>query len=294
MKLSRQKREELCSATLTHTLALVFLASGLFILTAYAADPSWWSTLGSGSQSAVLQPQVVTNDGVVTTNYVPNDNLALTQGQMKQFTARAVDAMNANLTGGAGTNLNAMVSNWASDYATNGYGATNIKPSDYTAMTVGQLKYVGNKVWSRLVSSGYTSGAPSWLALNTNTDSQIANLGQLKEVFNFGFTSSTAPPTPTGVTVAFGGTSATITWSDSGSGILNFIVQYSTDGGTTWTTLTTVPGSTFSTMATGLTSGSNYQFQVFASNGGGSSAASTSSAAPIISLLTPPGATLVP
>ena len=52
-------------------------------------------------------------------------------------------------------------------------------------MSVGQLKYIGNMVWSQLVADGYTSSAPSWLALNTNTDNQAANIGQVKSVFNF-------------------------------------------------------------------------------------------------------------
>jgi hypothetical protein len=138
----------------------------------------------------LLRPVITTNAGVVTTNFAPNDYAAVTQGQLKQFTARAVDELNANLSGGAGTNLNSMMSNWAADYATNGYGSTNIKPSDYTAMNVGQVKYIGNKIWSRLVSGGYTNAIPSWLGQSTNTDNALANLGQLKSVFNFSLTTS--------------------------------------------------------------------------------------------------------
>ena len=290
MKLSRQKQEELSSATITHSLVLVFLCSGLFALTAYATNPSWWSSPGTGTQGAVVAEQVVTNDGVVSTNYITNDYALVVQGQLKQFTARAVDELNSNLTGGAGTNLNNLVHGWADDYATNGYNAANIKPSDYMAMTAGQLKYVGNMVWTQLVAGGYTNALPAWLDTNS-TDTQLANLGQLKQVFNFDFTALSAP---TDVTVAFDGTSATISWSDSGGGILNFTILYSTDGGTTWTTLTTVSGSTFSTTATDLTLGASYQFQVVASNGSGSSPPSTSEAAPVISLQTPAGATLVP
>ena len=133
-------------------------------------------------------PQVVTNNGVVTTNYIQNDHAVVNQGQLKLFTTKAVAELNADLPGGAGTNLNNMVSNWASDYATNGYSATNIKPSDYTAMNVGQLKYIGNKVWSRLVVEGFTNSPPPWLAKNVNSDYQLANLGQLKSLFNFDLT----------------------------------------------------------------------------------------------------------
>jgi hypothetical protein len=285
MKLPRKQRDE-TSATITQTLGLILACSALCALTAFGASPAWWASRG-----AVSAPVVTTNGGVVTTNYIPDDYAAVTQGQLKRFTQKAVLEMNANLSGGAGTNLNSMVSNWINDYATNGYNATNLKPSDYTALNAGQLKYIGNKVWSRLVSAGYTSTAPSWLALNTNSDNQAANLGQLKQIFNFNLTTLSAP---TGVTVVLGGTSATISWTDSGSGILNFIVQSSTDGGTTWSTLTTVSGTTFSTTATGLTLGGTYLFRVTATNSGGSSPPSTSDDAPTFSLTTPFGATLVP
>ncbi|HEV3272244.1 MAG TPA: hypothetical protein VGZ93_08705, partial [Candidatus Methylacidiphilales bacterium] len=169
MKLAPDKRKELVSATITQTLGLILVLSGLVVVTSFAADPSWWSTPGPGSTpSAVMAEQVVTNDGVVTTNYVPDPYAAVTQGQLKQFTARAVTYLNGTLPGGAGTNLNTMVSNWAEDYATNGY-ATNTanptmpyKPSDLQAENVGQLKYVGSLVYTQLAGAGYTGLYPSW------------------------------------------------------------------------------------------------------------------------------------
>ncbi len=185
MKQSRRRHDETLSAALTQTLLGIFCCFVFLTLAAFAVDPSWWSNPGSGARPAVMAEQVVTNNGVVITNYVPNPNAVVTQGQLKQFTARAVDTMNTYLAGGAGTNLNDMVSNWSSDYATNGYNSTNIKPSDYAVMTVGQLKFVGNKVWAQLVVGGYTNAVPSWLAQNTNSDSDVAVLGQLKSVFNF-------------------------------------------------------------------------------------------------------------
>jgi len=280
MKLAPKQRQELTSATIMHTLGLILACSALCVLTTYAADPSWWSLPGTGSQSAVVTEQVVTNDGVVTTNYVPNPYAAVTQGQMKQFTARAVDYLNANLSGGAGTNLNSMVSNWAQDYATNGYGATNIKPSDYTAMNIGQLKYIGNRVWSQLVAGGYTNAVPSWLATNS-TDNQVANLGQLKEVFNFDQVNSPpAAPSDLMVTASNPG-ELDLTWSNNSSNATSLTISVSTDGGSTWSTVTTLTDPTINSYAvTGLSSGDNYEFEVTASNSAGSSATPPSSSTP--------------
>ena len=73
MKLSRQKREELTSAAILHSLAIIAGCSALFALTALAADPSWWSSPGTGTQGAVVAEEVVTNEGIVSTNYITNN-----------------------------------------------------------------------------------------------------------------------------------------------------------------------------------------------------------------------------
>ncbi len=264
MKLSRQKREEICSATIVNSLALITLCSALFALTAMAADPSWWSSPGSGSQGAVVAQQVVTNSttGVVTTNYVPNPYAVVTQGQLKQFTARAAAYLNANLTnGGAGTNLNTMVSNWAADYSTNDYSnPTNAyapyNPRDFTAMTVGQVKYIGSNVWTQLVTNGYTNAIPSWLQ-PTNTDNQIAVLGQLKEVFNFDLTTTLPPVTGLTATAAPGEIDLSWTLPSSGS-VANILVQQQNSDGA-WTTLATLSSTANSYAVTNLTSSGQSQ-----------------------------------
>jgi hypothetical protein len=129
-----------------------------------------------------------------------------------------------------------MVQGWSNDYYTNGYNATNIKPSDYTAMNVGQLKYIGNKVWAQLVAGGYTSSVPGWLALNTNTDNQAANLGQLKEVFNFDLTTVSNFTATASSNLGEIDLSWTVPMVNN---LTSIEIQYSTDGGVTWTTLTT-------------------------------------------------------
>lgn len=280
------------SATTVPTLWLTLGCFSLAALFTLQAHPSWWD-----SQGAIHAQQVVTNGGVVTTNYIPNSNAVASEGQLKQFTSAAVKDLNAGLTGGAGSALTNLVYGWSQDYLTNGY-ATNTanparpyKPSDLLAVDVGQVKYIANLVYTRLTNAGYMPVRPSWIPHNTNTDNIVATLGQLKEVFNFDLV---APQVPLNLTVLFGSTQATLSWSDTSTLIENYTISYSTNGGTTWSTLATVAGNVTSTTVTGLTLGTNYSFEVAASNPSGSSAASASDAAPIISLLTPSGATLVP
>lgn len=165
MKCAFRPERDTASATMTPTMLAMLACFAAFTVAALAADPSWWSDPGTGSQPAVMAEEIVTNDGVVSTNYVPMTNAVVVQGQLKQFTARAVDEMNAYLPGGAGTNLNNLVAGWAQDYATNNYSDTNnpyapYKPSDLTAMNVGQLKQIGSMVWAQLVAQGYTNAMP--------------------------------------------------------------------------------------------------------------------------------------
>jgi hypothetical protein len=103
-----------------------------------------------------------------------------------------VQELDADLAafGGAGPTLDALIVSWQQDYTTHGYGnASNpsypFKPADFQAVNVGQLKYIANLFYSRLVQVGYTSALPAWLVRNPSTDNLAATAGQLKTVFNF-------------------------------------------------------------------------------------------------------------
>ncbi len=260
-------RQGIHSSTLPQTLLLILACFGtLTAFTVYSSQPEWWVTRG-----AVLPPVVTTNGDIVSTNYLTNDYAVVTQGQLKQFTTRAMEELDSSLTnsGGAGTGLANLVAGWREDYATHGYNASNLNPSDYQAMTVGQVKYVASLVYGRLATAGYPQMSPSWLHVNTSSDNAVANLGQLKQVFNFDL----SLPGPSQVSATAGSGSVTLNWTfpstDHVTGLL--IQQQNTDG--TWTTLDTLTelGTTSYTVS-GLTDGQNYAFQLIAA--GGSTSAS--------------------
>ena len=283
MKLAPQKRETISSATITQTLGLILVCSTLFIVTAYAADPAWWSSPGTGTQSAVNAQQVVTNGGVVTTNYITNEYAVINQGQLKQFTTRAVDELNAHLPGGASPALTNLVYGWQQDYLTNGYSASNIKPSDYQAVNVGQLKYIGNLVWTQLTNAGYTNTLPSWLATSNAADLNAANIGQLKTVFNFDLSGMGGPTVPDPVTNLTASNSnpgeIDLTWTlpttDTATSIL---IERSTDG-SNWTTVATLNDPTATTYADPtVTPGQSYTYRATNKNNAGSGTPTTSPA----------------
>jgi len=149
-------------------MASLFLALALTL----QAQPPWWTATG----------------GPVNPLATTNDYRAASQGQLKQFTQKAVLYMDTNLPGGAGSTLNSMLAGWSNYYATNGYSSTNPAPNDFKAINQGQLKYIGNLVWTNLVIIGYTNAIPAWLSSTNANDYNAANVGQLKAVFNYDLT----------------------------------------------------------------------------------------------------------
>ena len=285
MKRHRATKPGIRSATIVPTFLLTLGCFGLAALVTLQARPGWWN-----SDGAVLTPVVVTNSGIVTTNYAPNDYAVANQGQLKQFTVAAVSELNARLTnsGGAGPALSNLVYGWQQDYATNGY-ATNTanpyrpyKPSDFQAINVGQLKYIASLVYGQLDQAGYAGLYPSWITQNTTTDNSAANLGQLKEVFNFDLTA--LANAPANLTATTGGPGEIeLSWTlPAVNNATSFTVEESTDGGLTWTVAATLTDVTStSTTLTGLDPGSSYTFALSASNQAGSSTSSGSPPPPV-------------
>ena len=102
----------------------------------------------------------------------------------------------------------------------------------------------------------------------------------------------TIPGTPTSVAATFTNGQVRVSWAapaaSGGTPITDFIVQWSTNSGETWTTLADGRSTVPSTTVTGLPYGSSYAFRVAAVNAVGMGAFSTASAA--VRLETVPGA----
>lgn len=106
-------------------------------------------------------------------------------------------------------------------------------------------------------------------------------------------TPATAPPLVTAS--ASSALTATVVWqtpvSDGGSAITGYRVQYSSDGGATWTTALTAPAAAVSTPVGSLTAGTSYVFRVAAVTGVGvGQNSSISNAVVIAAAVSAPGA----
>jgi hypothetical protein len=90
------------------------------------------------------------------------------------------------------------------------------------------------------------------------------------------------PAAPTSVTGTLGNAQVALTWSaptvSAQAPITDYVVQYSSNSGSTWTTFSDGTSSSTSATVTGLTNGTAYTFRVAAVNGVGQSAWSSASA----------------
>jgi len=103
---------------------------------------------------------------------------------------------------------------------------------------------------------------------------------------------------PTSLTATGGNAQVSLTWTapayNGGSAITDYSVQFSSNSGATWTTVSRTASTTASQVVTGLTNGTAYVFRVAGinSNGTGTYTAASSSATPSSASLTVSPATL--
>ncbi|MEI6037673.1 MAG: fibronectin type III domain-containing protein, partial [Planctomycetota bacterium] len=101
-------------------------------------------------------------------------------------------------------------------------------------------------------------------------------------------TPATVPSSPTAVVAVRGNAQLAVTWvapaSTGGSPITDYVVKYSSNGGSTWTTFVRSASTATSVIVTGLTNGTSYVIKVVAKNAAGSSPPSATSLAVIPAL----------
>jgi PGF-pre-PGF domain-containing protein len=97
--------------------------------------------------------------------------------------------------------------------------------------------------------------------------------------------SAAVPGAPTGLSTTAGNTQVALSWSapssDGGASIIDYIIEYSADGGSSWATFSDGTSTTTSATVLSLTNGTTYTFRVKAVNGtGAGSTSGTATATP--------------
>jgi hypothetical protein len=128
-------------------------------LLAFATAPAWWS-----------------QRGVLSANATADDYAIVNQGQLKNIAAAAVAEMDAQLPGGAGDQLHALINSWASE---------NPARNDFAPVNLGQLKNIAKPFYARLITVGFATTYPWSDNGNPVDDFAMANIGQVKNLFSF-------------------------------------------------------------------------------------------------------------
>jgi surface protein len=236
---------------------------------AFNQDIGSWNTVNVTSMSYMFQSASAFNQNISSWN------TAKVTRMDQMF--RSASAFNQNVGSWNVVNVTNMSSMFLSSGLTRtnydpillGWSAQNVKTG--LSFHAGSAKYSLSSAVSAARSSLTTavaSGGKGWTI--TDGGSQVV-----------------APDAPTGVSGTTGNTQVLLSWSapsdNGGSAITDYVVQYSSNSGSSWTTFS--DGTSINTTATvtGLSNGSAYVFQVAAVNtaGTGSYSASSASVTPI-------------
>jgi probable HAF family extracellular repeat protein len=142
-------------------LALALCAVVLVPLLVYGSAPAWWS-----------------QRGVLIQNATPSDFAPANQGQLKNIAKAAADEMDAQLPGGAGAMVHALVASWS---------PPNSQTNDRASVNIGQLKNIAKPFYDRLIATTYASSYAWDNDPNPPNDFAVANIGQVKNLFSFDF-----------------------------------------------------------------------------------------------------------
>ena len=136
----------------------------------------------------------------------------------------------------------------------------------------------GTPVATSCVITGLTNAVPYNFSVTATNGALLTSSASLSSA---DVTPAGTPDAPTSVTAAAGNGQASVQWlaptSNGGSAITNYIVEYSSNNGLSWTTAAHPVSTNTSLAVTGLANGATYIFRITAVNAVGSSTPSVSS-----------------
>lgn len=148
-------------------------------VTSIATPPVWW-----------------TEQGVLNSEQNQDNRAAITVGQVKNMAAKAMEEMEENFPGGAGTIIREMVGTGEPPIPSTSFRAKAASDNQLAAATVGQVKSVAKCYYDRLFEIGLrtlTEGYP-WSETSPSEENlALVNAGQLKNVFSFPILDLTLP-----------------------------------------------------------------------------------------------------
>jgi titin len=242
---------------------------------------SSWSTFADATSAVTSATVTGLANGTAYTFRVAAVNAA-GQGAFSatvSATPRTVPGAPSGLAASPGSTQVAL--SWTAPVSDGGSAA-----SDYVV----QYSADGGSSWSTFADgvSTATSATVTGLANGTAYTFRVAAVnaaGQGAFSATASATPRTVPGAPTGLAATPGSTQVALSWtapvSDGGSAVSDYVVQYSSNGGSTWSTYVDKVSTATIATVTRLTNGTAYSFRVSAVNAAGTGAASaTVSATP--------------
>ena len=244
---------------------------------------STWSTFADGTSTTASATVTGLTNGTSYTFQVSATNSVGT-GSYSTASSAVVPATSPSApTISAITASSASLSVAFTDGATGGSAITSFKYSTDGGTTF-RTRAAGTTASPLVISTLSTNGSTA-LTNGTAYNIQIKAVNAIGDGTATASTSATpsgSPAAPTAVWGAGGNTEVRVTWNapaSNGAAITDYVVQYSSNSGSTWSTFSDSTSTTASATVTGLTNGTSYTFQVSATNSIGTGSYSTASSA---------------
>lgn len=267
------------NATLTWTAPVLSDGSSVTdYVVAYSLNGATWTVFSDGVSTATSASVTGLTNGVAYTFKVAAVNVAGTGAYSAVSSAAMPFTTPGAPTNVAGTpSTGQVVLSWTVPSSNGGSPVTDYVVQYSTDGTTWSTYNDGVSSLSSAVIAGLTNGTS--YVFRVRADTVLGSSTWTSP--SAGVTPRAAPAAPTNVSGTSGSSSVALTWTapanDGGSQITDYVISFSSNGGTTWRPF--VDGVSSSTVATitGLTNGTAYTFRVAALTSAGSGANSSSS-----------------
>ncbi len=269
------------------------------VASATSVDLSWNAVTGATGYTLESSPDGTTWTGIATQAGTTYTNTGLTADTSYQYRVKATDATGNSPTSAVQT-VTTLLASVTGFTATATTGSSTSMDLAWTAVTHATNYLIERSIdgvnWSTLTPSPALSGSSATYA-DTGLLAGTTYYYRLSAINANGTSAATTAvhtitrsATPAATAAAVSATEVDLAWTPS-LGATGYLIESSSDGGTTWATVTTATGLTYAN--TGLTADTSYQYRVSAVNASGNSAPSSVQTVSTL-LLAPAGFTATP
>ena len=261
---------------------------GIVYEATFYANQSYFDVLIGSNNRCAAGTRLITNGAtqLAAVNFTANSNWRITGGTATQNgqSATWIGSSSATMADATAT------SNGFTQLISSSFDDANVQaPAAPTGYAV-QFSSNSGASWSQFTSNTGSTATTATVTGLTNGVSYIFRVANVVNgVIGTYSTASTAyvplgtPLAPTSLAGTRGDQQVALTWvaptNTGGSAITDYVVQFSSNSGSTWSTFADGTSTTASATVTGLTNGTSYVFRVAAANANGTGTYTTATSA---------------